>query len=75
MKTKKLYENLQNLGFSKKTKKGLLGVIDEKVDDNTQKVLDKIDAMESKINTTNALSVCIIGSIIAGVVINFLSKK
>lgn len=75
MKTKKLYENLQNLEFSKKTKKGLLGVIDEKVDDNTQKVLDKIDAMESKINTTNALSVCIIGGIIAGVVINFLSKK
>lgn len=72
MKTKKLYENIENLEVSKKTKKGILGVIDQKSDDTLQKVLDKID-------TTNkiviGIGVTVIGSVIAGAVMTFLNNR
>lgn len=72
MNTKKLYENIDNLKFSKKTKKGLLGVIDQKVDDNTQKVLDKLDTINKIVI---GIGVTVIGSVIAGAVMTFLNNR
>lgn len=72
MNTKKLYENIENLKFSKKTKKGLLGVIDQKVDDNTQKVLDKLDTINKIVI---GIGVTVIGSVIAGAVMTFLNNR
>lgn len=93
MNTQEVYKNVHKIQVSEEARDGILGLIDIQTNSGIQKVLDKIDAnkteLESKINgldvkiganaskikITNALSVCIIGGIIAGVVINFLSKK